>query len=108
MIKRDDAIDVVASVVEVQSKTMFDRVSDYLTEQDWSFSSYADNGYLTFGLRLRDGNARVLVDVTEGTGWNRLLVYTTYPTFVPQHRRPAVAEAISRINYEVAPVFRTP
>ena len=94
-----DVIDAETSVVEVQSKTLFDRVSDYLTEKDWSFSAYAEKGYFSFGLRLRDGTVRVMVDAAEGGGWSRILVYATYPTYVPEQRRPAVSEALARINY---------
>jgi len=99
MTEKNDVIDVEASVVEVQSKSLFDRVSDYLTERDWSFSSFSDKGYFSFDLRLKDGTVRVMVDAAEGGGWSRVLVYATYPTYVPEQRRQAVSEAIARINY---------
>lgn len=99
MTEKNDVMDVETSVVDVQSATLFDRVSDYLTEKDWSFSTCADKGYCSFGLRLRDGTVRVMVDTAEGEGWSRILVYATYPTFVPEQRRQAVSEAIARINY---------
>jgi hypothetical protein len=73
-------------------------VHDYLTDKDWGFSSYADKEYFSFGLRLKDGSVRVMVDTAEGGGWSHVLVYVTYPTFVPEQRRPAVLEAIARIN----------
>jgi len=90
MSDESDVIDVETSVVEVQSKTLFDRVSDYLTEKDWSFSAYAEKGYFSFGLRLRDGTLRVMVDAAEGGGWSRILVYATYPTYVPEQRKGAI------------------
>jgi hypothetical protein len=99
MARKNDVIDVKTSVVDVHGKTLFDRVCDYLTEKDWSFSAYADKGYVSFGLRLRDGSVRVVVDATEGAGWSRVLVYCIYSTFVPEQRRRAVSEAIARINY---------
>ena len=99
MARKNDVIDVETSVVDVQGKTLFDRVCDYLTEKDWSFSAYADKGYVSFGLRLRDGSVRVVVDATEGAGWSRVLVYCIYSTFVPEQRRKAVSEAIARVNY---------
>ena len=68
MAKKADAIKVEAAVVEIQSRTLFDRVSDYLTERDWSFSSFPEKGYLSFGLRLRDGSVRVIVDTADGAG----------------------------------------
>ena len=99
MAKKTDVINVEAAVVDVQSKTLFDRVNDYLTERDWNFSSFPEKSYVSFGLRLRDGSVRVIVDLAEGAGWSRLLVYCIYPTFVPEPRRQVVSEAIARINY---------
>ena len=99
MAKKADAIKVEAAVVEIQSRTLFDRVSHYLTERDWSFSSFPEKGYLSFGLRLRDGSVRVIVDTADGAGWSRVLVYCIYSTFVPEQRRQAVSEAIARINH---------
>ena len=61
MARKNDVIDVKTPVVYVQGKTLFDRVCDYMTEKDWSFFAYADKGYVSFGLRLRDGSARVAV-----------------------------------------------
>ena len=61
MARKNDVIDVMTSVMDIQGNTLFDRVCDYLTEKDWSFSAYADKGYVSFGLRLRDGSFRVVV-----------------------------------------------
>lgn len=99
MTEKRDAIDVETSVVEVQSKTLFDRVSDYLTDKDWSYSTHAEKSFFSLTLRLRDGSVRLVIDVAEGAGWSRVLVYATYPTYVPEHRRTVVAEALARINY---------
>jgi hypothetical protein len=99
MTKKCDLIDVESVVVEVQSKSLLDRVGDYLTAKDWSFSSYAEKQYFSLGLRLRDGNVRVIVEASEVAGWSRLLVYVTYHTFVPEPRRLDVAGALARINY---------
>jgi len=100
MARKNDVIEVAESaVVEIEGGTLFDRVSDYLTERDWSFSTFPDNGYVSFGLRLRDGSVRVVVDTSEGAGWSRILVYCIYSTFVPESRRQVISEAIARINY---------
>jgi hypothetical protein len=99
MSEKSDVIDVEISVVEVQGKSLFDRVHDYLTDKDWSFSSFSDKEFFSFGLRLKDGSVRVTVDTAEGGGWSRVLVYVAYPTYVPEQRRPAVSEALARINF---------
>lgn len=99
MAKKTDVIEVDTALVDVQAQKLLDRVGDYLTEKDWNFSRLEDKDCLTFNLRLRDGTVRVFVDTWEGAGWSRVLVYSTYPTYVPAQRRQAVAEAIARINY---------
>ncbi|MBP6851025.1 MAG: YbjN domain-containing protein [Rhodoferax sp.] len=99
MSKKREVIEVEATVVEVHGKTLFDRVTDYLTDKDWGFHVIEDRKCLSFGLRLRDSSVRVLVDAAENEEWSRVLVYCTYPTYVPAPRRLAVADAISRINY---------
>ena len=99
MYKKREVIEVEATVVEVHGKTLFDRVTDYLTDKDWGFHVIEDRKCLSFGLRLRDSSVRVLVDAAENEEWSRVLVYCTYPTYVPAPRRLAVADAISRINY---------
>jgi hypothetical protein len=99
MSEKSDVIDVATSVVEVHRKSLFDRVHDYLSDKDWSFTSYAGKEYFSFGLRLKDGSVRVHIDTAVAGGWSRVLVYVTYPTYVPEQRRPEVSEALSRINY---------
>ena len=42
MSKKSEVIDVEATVVEVQGKTLFDRVTDYLTDKDWGFHVIED------------------------------------------------------------------
>jgi hypothetical protein len=99
MTKKNDVIEVETVLVDVQARKLLDRVGDYLTEKDWNFSRLEDRDCLTFNLRLRDASVRVFVDTWEAEGWSRILVYTTYLTYVPAQRRQAVAEAIARINY---------
>ena len=45
---------------------------------------------------------RLIVDVTEQENWDRVLVYSIFPTYVPAYRRSAILEAINRINYTLA------
>ena len=99
MVKKREVIDVEATVVEVHEKTLFDRVTQFLTDKDWSFRVVEEQKCLSFGLRLRDSSAQVLVDATETESWSRILVYCIYPTYVPAARRLAVADAVARINY---------
>ena len=61
MARKNDVVDIDTSAIDVQGQTLFGRISDYLKEKDWSFSAYADKGYVSFDLRLRDGSVRVVV-----------------------------------------------
>jgi Putative bacterial sensory transduction regulator len=99
MTKKGDAGSLDSTLVQSQGKDLFDRVCDYLTEKEWAYSTHADHQCLSFWLRLHDGNVRVVAETVQGDEWSRTLVYCTYPTFVPEPRRAAVAEATTRINY---------
>lgn len=99
MSKKREVIDVEATVVEAHEKTLFDRVTEFLTDKDWNFQVVVEQECVSFGLRLRDSNARLMVEAAESEGWSRIMVYCTYPTYVPAARRLAVADAIARINY---------
>jgi hypothetical protein len=70
MVEDKDMNNSETSVMDVQGGTLFDRISDYITEKDWSFTANEDMGCLSFGLRLCDGTVRVVVDATEGVGWS--------------------------------------
>ena len=63
-----------ATVVDVQGKTLFDRVSDFLTAKDWGFTVGEDRTFFSFGLRLRDATVRVVVVTVESDDWCRFLV----------------------------------
>lgn len=99
MTKKREVIDAESTIVKARSETLFERVSDYLTSHDWSFDVVEEGKCLSFGLRLRDAGVRVLVDTAENDVWSRILVYCTFPVFVPAHKRQAVAESLARINY---------
>jgi hypothetical protein len=98
MTKKREVIDAESTIVNARSETLFERLSDYLTSQHWSFDMVEEGKCLSFGLRLRDADVRVLVDTAENDVWSRILAYCTYLVFVPAQRRQAVADALSRIN----------
>ena len=102
MAKTSDQESSEVATAEPVASSLFERVSDYLTSQDWSFTSYPEKDYFAFSLRLKDGSCRVIVDVSETATWSRIMVFVTYPIFVPEGRRVAVAEALNRINFTCA------
>ena len=99
MTDETETIDVEPVLTDPHRETLFDRVSDYLTEKDWNFSSFQEKEYFTLALRLEHGTVHVQIDVAESPAWSRVVVYSTYSTFVPVNRRPAALEAINRVNY---------
>jgi hypothetical protein len=99
MADETEIIDIEPVLTDPHSKTLFDRVSDYLTEKDWNFSSFPEKEYFTLALRLEHGTVHVQIDVAESPAWSRVVVYSTYSTFVPVNRRPVALEAINRVNY---------
>jgi hypothetical protein len=99
MARKTEDLPAAEAPVEVQTRSLFGRVADYLTGKDWSYTPYEEQGYFTFRLQVNDGSVRVVADVAEGEGWGRLLVLTFYPVYVPLQRRAAVAEALARINF---------
>ena len=95
----------IADEVPVSSavtKSLFDRVAGFLDANDWNYQAFEDKGYFSMGCRIQGTSIRVIIDVTESEDWKRVLALATYPIFVPEHRRSAVAESLTRINYRTA------
>lgn len=80
-------------------KSLFERVAAYLDANDWNYTTNEENKYFSTNCRLKDASVRVILDVYEAEDWQRVLVYSCFPVYVPENRRAAVAETITRINY---------
>lgn len=90
----------VAPVVVEPVKTLFDTVAGYLDVKEWNYTAFEEKGYISTNCRLKEGSLRVIIDVYESKDWQRVLVFSTFPIYIPEHRRAAVAESITRINYK--------
>lgn len=99
MAKKNIVIDAESTLVPTQAKTLFERVQDFLNDQDWVFQSDEERQQVSFFLRIKDGSVRVVVCAAEAQNWSRIMVYVTFPTLVPELKRLVVADAITRINY---------
>ena len=99
MARKREAIDAVASGVDAQGQTLFERVTGYLTEQEWTFTVVEPGQVVSFALRLHDATVRMFVDATQVDRFSRLVVFCVFPVYVPQPRRQAIAEAIARVNH---------
>jgi hypothetical protein len=80
-------------------KSLFERVAGYLDANDWNYTANEEKKYFSAGCRIKDASVRVILDVHESEDWQRVLVYSCFPVFVPENKRAAVAESITRINY---------
>jgi hypothetical protein len=99
MARKSEETKVELITVETQAKTLFDRVTDFVTAKDWTYFEVDEHKCISFGIRLRDANVRLYVNAEESPAWSRILVHCLYPTYVPAPRRQAVADAINRVNY---------
>ena len=98
--QKPEALEVCVPVAP--SKSLFERVAAFLDANEWNYSAFQEKNYFSTGARLRDSTVRIIVDVAEEENWDRVLVYSIYPTYVPEHRRTAMLQAINRINYTLA------
>lgn len=92
---------VEETAIVVPKKSLFERVAGYLDANDWRHDADTEKGYFSMGCRIKEASVRVIIDVFESDDWRRLLTFSTYPVMVPEHRRSAVVEALTRINYQL-------
>ena len=95
--QKQAAIEVAVPAAQV--KSLFERVAAHLDANDWNYTTNEEKKYYSAGCRLKDATVRVILDVYEDEGWQRVLVFSMFPVFVPENRRAPVAETINRINY---------
>ena len=95
--QKQAAIEVPAPAAPV--KSLFERVAAYLDTNDWRYTTNEEKKHYFASCRLKDATVRVILDVYEDEGWQRVLVFSVLQVFAPEGRRAAVAESINRINY---------
>lgn len=101
MTKQTKRVIVEETAIVVPKKSLFERVAGYLDANDWRHDADTEKGYFSMGCRIKEASVRVIIDVFESDDWRRLLTFSTYPVMVPEHRRSAVVEALTRINYQL-------
>ena len=89
----------IEPVVPVPKKSLFDRVAGFLDANDWHYKTESEKNYISMGCRIKEASVRVIIDVFESEEWRRVMTFSIYPIFVPENRRPAVLEAMNRINH---------
>lgn len=86
---------------KTSAKSLFDRVAGYLDANDWHYSANQDKNFFDMRSRIKDASVRVIIDLFEEQDWQRILVYSVFPVFVPENRRAAALDAINRINFQM-------
>ncbi len=89
------------AVVEKSAKSLFDRVAGYLDAADWNYRADQEKGFFDMRVGTKHTSARVIIDTDDMENWQRVLVFSMFPVFVPENRRPAMLDAINRINYSM-------
>jgi hypothetical protein len=95
--QKPETAEVATATVPIRS--LFDRVSDYLDTHEWRYTAEPEKGYFDLHAGIKGAIARVILDTYESEDWQRLLVYSVYPVYVPDARHPAVLDALNRINH---------
>jgi hypothetical protein len=97
--QKSEKVDVV--VADIKVKSLFDRVAGYLDANDWNYHADQEGGLIDMRVGTKHAAIRVLIDTDDLENWQRVLVFSVLPVFVPENRRPAMLDAINRINYSV-------
>jgi len=79
-------------------KTLFQRVGDFLESKGWNYRSITDHHYHEMMMDLESSSVRMIFDVEDSEGWNRVKLVLIFPVFVPKRTRDAVMEKINVTN----------
>jgi hypothetical protein len=74
---------------------MFQQVINFLEANSWKYTT--NNHTITFGIAGENGNFRCVADVIAEE--NRFIFFTIYPHAIPDNKRNAMAELITRLNF---------
>jgi hypothetical protein len=101
MARQQKAEKTDVAIVDKPVKSLFDRVAGYLDANDWNCHADQEKGIFDMRVGTKHVSTRVIIDTDDMENWQRVLVFGVFPVFVPENRRPAVLDAINRINYSM-------
>lgn len=76
---------------------IMDALIKFFTEDEWPFEQIEGKPFLRTGFRGRNGSWNCFAQAREDQ--YRFIFYSIYPGNVPEHKRPAMAEFLTRANY---------
>lgn len=79
--------------------TLHERIGEWLAADDWRYGEGDDGSWYSMSVSLEAGTARIIIDSSEEEGRSQLIVICIFPVNIPQGRRHAVAEFLTRLNY---------
>jgi hypothetical protein len=80
-----------------EEETLFGIVTRFFEEEEWVFDRVQGTDIITAGFRGENGSWRCYAQVDEEQEW--FVFYSTLDSNIPEARRPAVAEFLTRANY---------
>lgn len=79
------------------TESLMDTVIRFFQEDDWPFEQLEGRPVLRTGFRGDNGNWRCYAQVREEQ--EQFIFYSVLDVYVPENRRPAMAEFLTRANY---------
>lgn len=80
-----------------KKETLLDIVTRFFEEDEWVFDKIQEQDIITAGFRGDNGSWRCFAQVDEEQEW--FAFYSTLDSNIPENRRPAMAEFLTRANY---------
>ena len=76
---------------------IMDGIKTFFTSDDWNFTEETEGAFLRMGFRGKDGSWRCIARAREQQ--EQVVFYSIPEVNVPEERRAAMAEFITRANY---------
>ncbi|HEY9747696.1 MAG TPA: YbjN domain-containing protein [Allocoleopsis sp.] len=94
----DELIDTLAEAVdELSDTTLYATVIDFFTEDDWSFTKVQGEPILHMAFQSENGTYSCCAKIRENE--EQFVFYSICPLVIPEAKRGAIAEFITRANY---------
>jgi len=87
------------SIFGVGGPKLLSAVRGFLESDDWKFSQIEGETALRFGFTGKNGSWSCFVKTYEDK--EQFVFYSVLPNNVPEGKRPAVAEYLTRVNYRM-------
>lgn len=94
-----DSSNVIVNQEGTTSSQIFAEVVNFFKKEEWPYSSV--EGQLALRMNYRGRNGRLTCSFEFLDDRNYLLFYSFHPVNVPEHKRLAVAEFLTRANYRI-------